>query len=348
MYCVIDQLISVIVPAFNADSTIRETVKSALDQTYRNIEVIIVDDGSTDDTKAIAAELIKNDGRVRYIHQQNGGVASARNRGIAEAKGDFVATLDSDDLWYPTKLERQMERFASRGSNTALVYAWCCWIDPSGVITGAAPPCRLEGKILPQMCLGNVVISASNALIRREAVIAAEGFDETLRARGAQGCEDWKLYLQIADMHEIGMVPEYLIGYRISAGSMSDDFSQMMRSRRLVEAEFLPSHPNLARQFALGELVLARALAVRAINLGQYRAAFELLTKCQGGRVRAAASSLIWIAGGVCRRLFKYTTSGRHQPKRFLAGRPNQQVSGLNGKEHRTMMSVSMPRDRAG
>ena len=189
-----------------------------LNQTYANIEIIIVDDGSSDSTRAVAAALMRCDSRVRYIYKQNGGVASARNRGIADAQGDFIATLDADDLWYPTKLERQIERFEASGPETALVYAWCCWIDDDSNVTGSAPPVRQEGRILAEMCLGNVVISGSNALIKREAMAGVGGFDESLRSRGGQGCEDWKLYLQIAERYEIAVVPEYLRGYRISAG----------------------------------------------------------------------------------------------------------------------------------
>lgn len=343
-----DKLVSVVVPAFNAGSTIRESVNSALNQTYRNIEVIIVDDGSTDDTRAVASELSRRDARVRYVYKQNGGVASARNKGIAEARGDYIATLDADDLWYPTKLARQVERFDSKGPNTALVYAWCCWIDQDGNITGSAPPSRLEGSILPQMCLGNVVISGSNALIRRDALVAAGGFDESLRARGGQGCEDWKLYLRIAELYEIAMVPEHLIGYRISPGSMSDDLEQMMRSRRLVEAELLPSRPDLAKQFAQGKLVLARALAVRAIDQRRFRAAYDLISKCHDGRIRATASSLLWLAAGLCRRIQKFTAFGRtDRTTRFLTATCDNDAGCLFGREHRSASSLLNQRDGA-
>ncbi|MDE5463891.1 glycosyltransferase family 2 protein [Bradyrhizobium sp. CSS354] len=324
-YPVTDKVVSVIVPAFNAASTIRETVKSALNQTYRNIEVLIVDDGSSDDTKAIAAELIQSDARVRYIHKQNGGVASARNRGIAEAKGDFVATLDADDLWYPTKLARQMERFALGGPNTALVYAWCCWIDSAGNVTGSAPPTRLEGNIVAEMCLGNVVISGSNALIRRNVIIAVGGFDESLRSRGGQGCEDWKLYMQVAERYEIAMVPEYLIGYRVQPGSMSDDFEQMMRSRRLVETEFTSSHPELAVHFAHGEAILARSLAVRAIDRGQIFDAIGLLTNHSRGRFIAGFASLMWLMAGSIRRAIRWL--GRHDHSATAKFLPNSSDS---------------------
>jgi glycosyltransferase involved in cell wall biosynthesis len=313
-------LVSVIVPAFNAADTVCDTVRSALNQTHRNLEIIIVDDGSTDQTQAVASSFVERDPRVRYVRKDNGGVASARNRGIAEARGEFVAPLDADDLWYPTKLERQLERFEQTGPETALVYAWCCWIDNHGTVTNSAPPTRFEGSILPEMCLGNVVISGSNALIRRNALIAAGGFDESLRRRGAQGCEDWKLCLVMAKRHKIAMVPEYLVGYRVSHGSMSDDFEQMMRSRRLVEAEFISAHPELARQLARGGAILARSLALRAIERGQIREAMKLLTNQSQGRVATDFAFLSWLMGGAIRRTLRWLRiGGRRTGHEFLA-----------------------------
>ncbi|MBR1151578.1 glycosyltransferase family 2 protein [Bradyrhizobium sp. JYMT SZCCT0428] len=314
-----DELVSIVVPAFNAAATIRETIVSALNQTHHNIEIIVVDDGSTDRTKDVVASIVRSDERVRYHYKPNGGVASARNLGIAEAKGAFIATLDADDLWYPTKVARQLERFQASGPETALVYAWCCWIDDHGGVIGYAPPTRLEGNILPQMCLGNVVISGSNALIKREALLAAGGFDETLRTRGGQGCEDWKLYVQIAAWHQIAMVPEYLVGYRVSPVSMSDDFQQMMRSRRLVEAEFISVYPNLAPHLARGKVILARSLALRAFERRQFRSAIDLLTDQPEGRLASGMASVFWLLGGLLRRLVRHVRVGpRTMPTEFL------------------------------
>ena len=305
-----DELISIVVPAFNAAATIRESIASGLNQTHRKIEVIVVDDGSEDQTGDVVASLVRSDARISYFHQANAGVAAARNLGIAKAQGDFVATLDADDLWYPTKLTRQLERFQTSAPETALVYAWCCWISKSGEIVGYAPPSRLEGNILPQMCLGNVVISGSNALIKRDVLIAAGGFDATLRARGGQGCEDWKLYLQIAERHQIAMVPEYLVGYRVSPGSMSDDYKQMMRSRRLVETEFVKGYPELAAQFARGEAILGRSLALRAIENRQFRSAFDLLINQSSGKLANGLASLVWLLNGSARRLLRRMRRG--------------------------------------
>ena len=314
-----DHRVSIVVPAFNGAATIRESIFSALNQTHPNIEVIVVDDGSKDLTSDVVASLMQSDARIHYLHQANRGVAAARNLGIAKAQGDFVATLDADDLWYPTKLARQLERFQSSGPETALVYTWCCWINQSSDIVGYAPPSRLEGSILSQICLGNVIISGSNALIRRDVLMTTGGFDETLRSRGGQGCEDWKLYLQIAQRHQIAMVPEYLVGYRISPGSMSDDYKQMMLSRRLVEAEFIAADPELAAQFARGEAILARSLALRAIESGQFRSALDLLTNQSQGKLASGLGSLAWLLGGSTRRLLRRVRMGAASaPNQFL------------------------------
>jgi glycosyltransferase involved in cell wall biosynthesis len=296
-------LVSVIVPAFNAARTIDATLASALGQSHRHLEVIVVDDGSHDATGAAVARLAVEDCRLRYIRQPNRGVAAARNRGIAEARGTFIATLDADDLWHPTKIERQIERFRAAGPATALIYTWCYWLAPEGATLGYAPPLSHEGWVLPQMCLGNLIISASNALVRREALLAAGGFDETLRMAGGQGCEDWKLYLQIAERHEVAAVPEYLVGYRIHAGAMSDDFAQMMQSRGLVESQFLPRYPDLKRQFAAGRAILARSLAMRAFQRRRYRMAVQLLAGYPDASPRLAWESTGWLLLGVGRRL---------------------------------------------
>lgn len=303
-------LVSVIVPAFNAARTIDATLATALGQSHRNLEVIVVDDGSQDATAAIVARRATEDPRLRYVFQSNRGVAAARNRGIDLARGAYIATLDADDLWDEAKIARQVERFLTAGPETALVYTWCYWLAPEGGTLGYAPPLLHEGRVFPQMCLGNLVISASNALIRREAVLAAGGFDESLRLAGGQGCEDWKLYLQVAEQHEIAAVPEYLVGYRIHPGAMSDDFAQMMRSRRIVESQFLPRHPALAAQFARGRAVLARSLAIRAFRRRKFVMAAQLLAGYPSPSPRLAWESAGWLFLGLGRRLRRPLRSG--------------------------------------
>ena len=218
---------------------------------------------------------------------------------------------------------------APREPATALVYAWCYWVAEDGLTLGYAPPLRHEGNVFPQMCLGNLVVSASNALVRREALLAAGGFDEKLRSAGGQGCEDWKLYLQIAERHEIAGVPEYLVGYRIRPGAMSDDFAQMMRSRRLVEEQFLPRHPDLAANFATGRAILARSLAMRAFRRGRYGMALQLLAGYPDRSLRVMWRSAGWLVQGVGRRIAR-SLSARNADHRSAP------VDGSSGRARRS------------
>ncbi|MCR1808488.1 glycosyltransferase family 2 protein [Stenotrophomonas geniculata] len=104
------QLVSVVIPLYNTEKYIEETMQSILDQTYKNIEIVIVDDGSKDQSPSIVKNLAeKYLGQVKYVHQKNQGVSVARNTGIENASGEYIAFLDSDDLWHPTKIEKQVE-----------------------------------------------------------------------------------------------------------------------------------------------------------------------------------------------------------------------------------------------
>lgn len=145
--------VSVIIPVYNCENFIEETLKSVLSQTYKDFEVIVVDDDSKDRTGEIV-NVIK-DKRIVYIHQENGGVSMARNNGILNSKGEYIALLDHDDLWLPEKLERQMPTLESN-SKIGLVYSDCHIVDSKGRITGRSfkdhPPHR--GNIIPDLFLG--------------------------------------------------------------------------------------------------------------------------------------------------------------------------------------------------
>ena len=140
-----DPLVSVIVPAYNAASTVQETLRSVLAQTFSRIEVIVVDDGSTDDTATVVAEIADQDARVRLERQPQYGVATARNHAIQCASGEFIAPMDADDLWHPTKLERQLERFKGGEPDLGLVYSWFRYMDTDGLVQGDGPRPTFEG-----------------------------------------------------------------------------------------------------------------------------------------------------------------------------------------------------------
>ena len=128
-------VVSVIVPVYRAERWIEGTLRSALAQTYANLEVVVVDDGSPDRCAELVAGVAATDSRVRLIRQDNAGLSAARNAGIAAARGRYVAPLDADDLWHPSKLEEQVARFAAasrEGVDLGLVYSWSEAVDEHG------------------------------------------------------------------------------------------------------------------------------------------------------------------------------------------------------------------------
>ncbi len=257
--------VTAVIPAYNAAATLDETLRSVRAQTHRALEILVVDDGSRDGTPDIVLAHAAADPRVRLVRQANAGVAAARNRGVAEARAALVAPVDADDLWAVDKIERQLAAMRCGGPAVALVYTWSALIDAESRIVGFGDRSTDEGDVLARMCRGNLVGNGSAALMRRAAVLEAGGYDATLRARGAQGCEDLLLYCGIAARHRVAVVPEFLTGYRQNAETMSRDLQQMYRSWRLVAAELRIRHPGLLADIESGEDFAATWLLRRAL-----------------------------------------------------------------------------------
>ncbi len=229
-----EALVSVVTPAFNAAATLAETLTSIRSQTYKNLDIIVVDDGSTDDTAAIVRSHMEHDPRIRLVQQWNGGVASARNAGIRASKADFVAFIDADDLWHPSKISKQMAVLLSASSSMALVYAPYRLIDSNGRVIGSQRRAGVDGWVLYRHFHANLVGNGSSILVRKAVLDELGGFETGLRAAGAEGCEDLLLQLRIAARYQFGEVPEYLVGYRRRPGSMSSDTEQMLKSGMLA------------------------------------------------------------------------------------------------------------------
>jgi glycosyltransferase involved in cell wall biosynthesis len=238
-------LVSVIVPAYNAEAYIRQALESALGQTYEHLEVLVIDDGSGDGTAEIVREVAAEDGRVRLFQQANGGVASARNHGIKHARGTYIAPLDADDPFYPRKLEAQVARMEAGGEGMGMVYCWWISMDQSGRVFGGASPWRIEGDVYERLLYVNFIGNASVPLYRRSALEQVGSYDESLRARGGQGCEDWELSLRVAEQYEVGLAPGYHSGYRGVAGGMSASCESMAASYRLVVGDIRRRRPDL-------------------------------------------------------------------------------------------------------
>jgi glycosyltransferase involved in cell wall biosynthesis len=226
-------LVSVVMPACNAEPFIEETLRSVFNQTYSNLEILVVDDGSRDCTPHIVENLARREPRIRLLRQSNKGVAAARNLGIQQAQGDYIAPLDADDIWYPTKIQKQVQAL-EQTREAAAVYTWSVSIDEKSCFLDAGPKWDLEGEIYLPLVLRNFVGNASVPMFRRSALQLVGGYNEKLRACNAQGCEDWELCLRVAERFPFRVVQDYLVGYRCYSESMSYNHEAMWRSYALV------------------------------------------------------------------------------------------------------------------
>ena len=268
-------LVTAIIPAFNAQATIGATLASVRAQTHRDLEIIVVDDGSTDDTRAEVLRHAAADPRVRLVEQPNGGVAAARNRGMAESSALFIAPIDADDLWRPDKIARQLALIEAQ-PEVGLVSTAYSVLDGAGRVTmefGGAVP-RTHQFL--DLCRRNFIGNGSSALMRRSVAEALGGYDETLRRRGAQGCEDLKLYLAVAEHHQIAMIRSPLTGYRELPGNMSSDAQQMIRSFDLVAEEFCARRPELSSRFAAHRTYMVCWLAHRMTKARRWSTALQV------------------------------------------------------------------------
>ena len=238
--------VAAIIPAHQAARTVGATLASVCAQTYPSLQIIVVDDGSRDGTGEIVARAARADSRIRVLRQDNAGVATARNAAIAAAEGArWIAPLDADDLWHPEKIARQVTVAESARPSPGMVYCWSRRIDENGRILGDLGQPRHHGDVLAQLVSTNFVGNASVPMMRRDAVLAAGGYDAGLQRAGVQGAEDLKLCLALAARERVEVVPAFLTGYRQASGSMSQAPERMRRSVELVLADFERMHADV-------------------------------------------------------------------------------------------------------
>lgn len=215
-------LVSVVMPAYNGAAFVREAIESALQQTHANMEIVVVDDGSSDDTQAICRSFGPP---VRVFAQPNDGThgIGARSRAILEARGDWIAPLDQDDRWRPDKIERQLQR-ADEEPEAAVIFTGWRIITTGGEPTGEVRPAGPEGWVLHDLLQGDPYCHSS-ALIRRAALVRCGLPDADL------ACADWDLFLRIARRFPVAACPEALTDYRIHQQNWSRNPDPMSRAQ---------------------------------------------------------------------------------------------------------------------
>jgi len=238
-------LVSVIVPAYNAAPFISSTIESILAQTYQRFEVLVVDDGSQDETASIVRRYLEKDDRIVLQQQNNRGVAAARNQAISIAKGEYIAPIDADDIWFPQNLEKQITCFLESNANVGAVYSRSIDIDESGFPTGGFNAADISGKVFLNLLCHNFIGNASSTMLRRSCLEQVGLYSTEMREKEAGGCEDWDLYLRIAEHFQFAAVPKFLVGYRRHQGTMSRSYDTMARSQELMLTELAKRHPEI-------------------------------------------------------------------------------------------------------
>jgi len=251
--------VSVIIPTYNALKYLPETVESVLKQTFTDWEALIIDDGSCDGTSAWVAQI--KDSRFKLISQTNQGSSSARNTGITAAQGEYIALLDADDLWEPTKLEKQV-RFLEQNPSIGLVDTWTILINQQGKSTGRVIVSSAEGDVWKQLVQFKPVCCCdSTPLIRRSC------FDVGLFNQDLPYLEDLDMWIRLAARYEFGVVKEVLVRYRQHPQSKSTNCQGTLEAfRKIVEKAFESVPPEVLplRDKGYGRVNLY--LAWRAIN----------------------------------------------------------------------------------
>lgn len=295
--------VSIVLPTYNREHIIARAIDSALAQTFTDFELLVVDDGSTDNT----AEIMRGytDTRIHYLKQEkNQGGAEARNIGIRASKGRYIALLDSDDEWLPPKLEKQVAQMDALPEKTGVCYTGCHRIEPNHRSYAPANNVAVkEGDVFAQMLAGNFV-AATTLLFRREAILAVEGF-----RKGMPRAQDWELLIRLAKRFHFSVVNEPLANSYLEADSISQNRQKFIAGYTIIHDSFLEdfeAHPvaharilfNLGHAHVMeGNTAVGRPLLGKAASLvssKQYTGAY---------RFSAFGSAVYRLVAGVVRKL---------------------------------------------
>jgi len=223
--------ISVVIPVFNGEKTIKETINSVLKQTFSQFELIVINANSTDATLEIISRI--KDDRIKIFSYPKANVAVNRNRGFYHSVGEFISFLDADDLWTPDKLEAQYKALVEN-PNAAVAYSWTNCIDETGKFLRPCRTVAVTGNVYSHLLLDDFIGNGSNVMIRRQDFITIGGFDELLT-----NAQDSDLWLRLAANYQFVVVAKSQILYRISANSMSADVCKMEKAcLQVIERTF--------------------------------------------------------------------------------------------------------------
>jgi glycosyltransferase involved in cell wall biosynthesis len=288
-----DPVVSIVMPAFNRERFVAAAIDSVLSQTFTDWELLIIDDGSSDETPAIAGRYVERDGsRIHLIRQPNRGVTVARNTAIRRARGRYIAFLDSDDLWMPAKLDRQLAAFDAH-PDAAFIYTGYVLMNEDGTPRRTVrPDRRWQGDIHRRLWLEDNEILGPTVMVATAMLSRVGLFDEALK-----GAENLDLRLKLSKLGPVFYVDDVLYRYRKHPDTLTSQAELMdAQQLRLIEAHFggrpLDSAERRLQRAALSKF--HRARADRAFAVGRYdRALGEYLRGLGSGPVRARGHALV-------------------------------------------------------
>ncbi|MBD1921808.1 glycosyltransferase [Microcoleus sp. FACHB-831] len=230
--------ISTIIPAYNSEKTIRETIESVINQSFSDLEIIVINDGSQDSTLEIVSCI--SEPRLKVFSYANAGVSASRNRGFSHATGEYISFLDADDIWTPDKLEAQLKAL-QENPQAGVAYSWTNWIDESGRFLRPGLHIARTGDVYKNLLVKDFIESGSNPLIRRQALVEVGGFDESL-----MNTADWDMWLRLAARYNFVAVPSPQILYRVAPSSMSSNVWRIEdESLKIIEKAFASGNESL-------------------------------------------------------------------------------------------------------
>lgn len=268
-------IVSVIIPTYNRANLLSRAIKSALSQTFQDFELIIVDDGSTDNTKEVVEKFKKKDNRVKYIWQENsGGPASPKNKGIKASKGEYIAFLDDDDEWFPEKIEKQLEIFEnSKDKNIGIVA--CNALDvfeDSKTIKEYKIKETKEEKYLPMILNGCLIHSSSSVVVKKNIFKKVGYFDKKLKT-----ADDYDMWIKILSKYNFDFYPHPLFKYYIHGKNIS--FNESISLKKEQKCIILKKHKDLYDKYPKIYSNKLRYIGNRYIMLGKKRKARKILIK---------------------------------------------------------------------
>ena len=299
--------VSVVIPCFNGERFVRGAVESVLSQTYRELEVVVVDDGSSDGSRAVVRDLM-SDPRVNLVtHDSNRGIPSARNSGVAASRGEYVAFLDQDDEWVPEKLERQVPLLDEGPAELGLVFSDVLMVDDGGRNLGLAQGREIPSGLdrmstkerLRALFLHNFV-SLISVLVRRRCLDEVGGFDETITG----GMDDYELCLRLFARFGARCTREPLAMHRVHDANYSSDTERLTSDALGIMGRALAAHPELTD-------LMARKLAIHHLRLARYHRDAGRAAAARAECRRSIAADRTWVKAYVSLALCSVGPLGR-------------------------------------